>query len=92
MNENVVEKRLIKEVEKVGGKAWKLVCPGISGVPDRIVLLPLGRIIFVELKAPGKKRRKRQEYVGRILEDLGFRVEVIDSIDGVLKFTGEVVL
>lgn len=84
--ESVIEKRLKKEIEKIGGKALKFISPGMSGVPDRIVLMPQGRIAFVELKAPGKKRRKLQEYRAMELEKLGFRVECIDSIDGVQSF------
>ena len=84
--ESVIEKRLKKEIEKIGGKALKFISPGMSGVPDRIILLPHGRIVFVELKAPGKKRRKLQEYRAKELQNLGFRVECIDSIDGVQNF------
>ncbi|ADK16693.1 VRR-NUC domain-containing protein [Clostridium ljungdahlii] len=89
MLESVIEKRLKKEIEKIGGKALKFVSPGMSGVPDRIVLLPHGKIIFVELKAPGKKRRKLQEYRAKELNTLGFRVECIDSISGVKQFIKE---
>ena len=86
MLESVIEKRLKKEIEKIGGKALKFVSPGMSGMPDRIVLLPGGEIVFVELKAPGKKRRKLQEYRAKKLKKLGFIVKCIDSIDGVQKF------
>ena len=81
MNENIIEQRLKKEIEKIGGKALKFVSPGVAGVPDRIVLMPGGIIIFVELKAPGKKLRAMQEYRAKELRALGFRVECIDSID-----------
>lgn len=91
MKEQLIENRLKKEIEKLGGKALKFVSPGMSGVPDRIVLLPEGRIIFVELKAPGKKLRPLQELRKKELEKLGFRVECIDSIDKVLEFAEEVV-
>jgi hypothetical protein len=87
--ESVIEKRLKKEIEKIGGKALKFISPGMSGVPDRIILLPHGRIVFVELKAPGEKRRKLQEYRAKGLEKLGFRVECIDSIEGVNRFVKE---
>lgn len=86
MLESAIEKRLKKEIEKIGGKALKFVSPGMSGMPDRIVLLPGGEIVFVELKAPGKKRRKLQEYRAKKLKKLGFIVKCIDSIDGVQKF------
>ena len=50
-------------------------------MPDRIVLLPHGRLAFVELKAPGKKLRPLQEKRKRQLEALGFSVFVVDSIE-----------
>ncbi len=50
--ENLIEKHLVAEVKKAGGVAFKFVSPGRRSVPDRIVLLPGGRIIFVECKSP----------------------------------------
>ena len=90
MLENRIEKKLKKEVENIGGKALKFVSPGMSGVPDRIVLLPGGKIIFVELKAPGEKLKLLQEYRAKELRKLGFRVEMLDSIEKVNNFIFEV--
>ena len=77
MTEKYIEQKLVKAVKKRGGMALKFVSPGLDGVPDRIVLLPMGRIAFVELKAPGRKmrplqvRRKRQllrwEFTNKVL-------------------------
>lgn len=92
MEESKIEKRLKKEIELIGGKALKFVSPGMSGVPDRIILLPHGRIVFIELKAPGKKPRPIQIKRIKELKDLGFDVRVIDSIDGVKDFIEEVVI
>jgi len=89
--ESVIEKRLKKEIELIGGKALKFISPGVSGVPDRIVLLPHGRIVFIELKAPGKKLRAMQEYRAKELRALGFDVRVIDSIDKIKLFISEVI-
>jgi hypothetical protein len=89
MQESVIEKRLKKEIEKIGGKALKFVSPGMSGMPDRIVLLPDGKIFFIELKAPGKKLRALQEYRAKELRTLGFKVKVIDSIEGIDLFIRE---
>ena len=86
MEENRVERRLKTQVEKIGGKALKFISPGVTGVPDRIVLLPGGRIIFVELKAPGKKLRKIQNYISKVLRSLGFRVECLDTVEKVDLF------
>lgn len=91
MLESVIEKRLKKEIELIGGKALKFISPGVSGVPDRIVLLPHGRIVFIELKAPGKKLRAMQEYRAKELRALGFDVRVIDSIDKIKLFISEVI-
>lgn len=59
-------------------------------MPDRIVLLPQGRIIFIELKAPGKKPRPIQKYRIKELKALGFRVEIIDSIEGINNIIEEI--
>lgn len=90
MNEQAIEKRLKKEIELIGGKALKFVSPGLQGVPDRIVLLPKGKMVFVELKAPGEKPRPIQSLRIKELRKLGFDVRVLDSIDGVLEFVREV--
>lgn len=49
--ESLIEKHLVAEVKKAGGVAFKFVSPGRRSVPDRIVLLPGGRLVFVECKA-----------------------------------------
>ena len=90
MEESRIEKRLKNEIEKIGGRALKFVSPGMSGVPDRLILLPQGRIVFVELKASGKKLRPIQEYRAKELKSLGFKVECIDSVEKVMKFVEEV--
>jgi hypothetical protein len=63
--------------------APKFVSPGLDGMPDRIVLLPGGRIAFVEVKAPGKKPRPLQLARHKLLRDLGFKVYVLDNIEGI---------
>ena len=60
MRERFIEKKLVDAVKKMGGFAPKFVSPGLDGMPDRIVLFPMGRIAFVELKAPGEKMRPLQ--------------------------------
>jgi len=77
--EKQIEQYLVKQVKKLGGRAYKFVSPGNSGVPDRLVCLPGGRIIFVELKAPGKKPTPLQLAKHRELHRLGFTVLVLDS-------------
>lgn len=87
MSEKSTEQKLVKAVKAKGGLAPKFVSPGFDGVPDRIVLLPRGRIAFIELKAKGRKMRPLQVRRKRQLESLGFSVYCIDSpeqIGGIL--------
>ena len=81
MLERTVEQRLVEAVRKAGGLCPKFVSPGWDGVPDRIVLLPGGKLGFVELKAPGQKLRPLQRRRREQLERLGFRVFVIDGVE-----------
>ena len=53
MRERDVEKVLVDEVRRLGGRAYKWTSPGNAGVPDRMVIMPGHRPIFVELKADG---------------------------------------
>lgn len=72
MREIIVERKLITAVKKRGGICPKWVCPGCDGMPDRMVLLPNGKIGFVEVKAPGEKPRALQLARHRMLRKLGF--------------------
>ena len=85
-SEREIEKYLVREVERIHGLALKWLSPGWSGAPDRIVLLPGGRIFFVELKAPKKVPRKLQLFRIGHLRSLGFTVAVIDSKISVDEF------
>lgn len=87
MREKEIEKKLTMAVKKLGGICPKFVSPGFDGMPDRIVLLPMGRFGFVEVKAPGKKPRPIQISRHKLLQRLGFKVYVLDNeeqIGGVL--------
>lgn len=81
MRERDIERRLVKESVQRGGLALKFVSPGRIGVPDRIVMMPEGKIGFVETKAPGKKLRPIQERRIRQMMDMGFKVFVVDSME-----------
>lgn len=78
MRESAVEHKFCKEVKAKGGIALKFVSPGMNGVPDRIVLMPEGKMAFVEMKAPGKKMRSLQIKRKWQLERLGFKVYCVD--------------
>lgn len=78
-----VEAALVSQVRAAGGVCWKFTSPGTQGVPDRVVILPGGRIGFVELKRTGALPRPIQ--VRRIaqLAALGVLVFVCDHTDQV---------
>jgi len=80
IKEKQIEQKLCAAVKKSGGIAMKLVSPGLAGVPDRLLLFPGGRIVFCELKAPGKKPRPLQVHRIEQLRELGFKVFVVDSV------------
>lgn len=76
-----IERKLVKHVEQLGGICLKLPAIHTAGIPDRLCLLPGGRVIFVELKAPGEKPRKLQVYWHKRLRGLGFQVNVVSSFE-----------
>lgn len=87
MLEKSVEQKLRKEVEKRGGKAFKLECPGTDGMPDRLIVLPGGRIYFIETKRPkGGRLEKLQRYQISRLQKLGCDARKIKSYEEVEQF------
>ena len=87
MREREIEQKLIDAVKAQGGVCWKFVSTGMAGVPDRIILMPMGRIAFVEVKALGESPRKLQLARHRLLRRLGFKTYVLDNpeqIGGIL--------
>lgn len=96
LSERDVERALRNKVREAGGIAFKFVSPGISGVPDRIVVLPDNHIGFVEVKKPGKKTKPEQEYRIRRLQKMGCYVTVLDDpedidmvISGIMQYGKE---
>lgn len=90
MRESTLERRLVREVERIGGKAPKWTSPGSNGVPDRIVLLPGGVTVYVEMKAPGKPLKPLQVRWAKILKAMGHKVYKIDSVEDIDRFITEV--
>ena len=91
MLESRVERRLKKRVEALGCGVMcrKLESPGFAGMPDRMIMLPGEKVIFVETKQPGKKERARQEYVQGLIRELGFEVwsavDTVERVDAVVQ-------
>lgn len=85
MLERTIEQKLRLAVAGIGGMCPKFVSPGMDGMPDRIILLPGGRLAFVEVKAPGKIPRPLQVARHTQLRSLGFSVFVLDDPDQIPK-------
>lgn len=79
MREKAIEHKLTVAVRATGGIALKFISPSFDGMPDRLVLLPSGRMVFVEVKAHGMKPRPLQLKRHEMLRQLGFKVYVIDD-------------
>jgi hypothetical protein len=91
VKESDIEAYLCNRVKAAGGRAYKWVSPGNVGVPDRIVSFPGDKIVFVELKAPGKKPTPIQQLQATRLTNNGHEVIIIDSkerVDVFIKYYG----
>lgn len=89
MNEKVLERKLRERVRELGGLAVKFFALSFTGFPDRIVLMPGGRIWFVEVKTTGKVPAPRQLVVIGQLQKLGFKVWLIDTDELLQNFLNE---
>lgn len=90
MREKLLEQKLVTAVRNMDGIALKFVSPGFDGMPDRVVLLPKGKIAFVEVKRKGEKPRPLQASRHGMLRRLGFLVYVLDDIEQIGGILNEI--
>ncbi len=89
-SEKTLEKSLKRTIElDMKGKCLKMLSTHVSGLPDRICLLPGGRIFFAEIKTTKQKPRKIQLWMHRKLRDLGFEVKIIDTSEQIKQIKKE---
>ena len=79
MLEKQIERKLTEEVKKLNGMCLKQT--SLAGITDRLVLMPGGKMAFVELKAPGEKPRKLQQVRIKQLRKMGFMCFVVDGLE-----------
>ena len=84
--EKEVEAALVRRVKAIGGLCEKFTSPGRRSVPDRIITMPNGQIIFVEVKRPGQKPTAAQLKDHERRRALGCDVRVIDSMEDARAF------
>lgn len=90
MREKTLEGKLVKSVKALGGIAPKFVSPNFDGMPDRLVLLPKGKIAFVEVKRNNEKPRPLQTARHNLLEGLGFKVFILDKESQIKEILDEI--
>ncbi|MCI5924659.1 MAG: VRR-NUC domain-containing protein [Oscillospiraceae bacterium] len=90
MRESVIETRLRNGVKAMGGICWKFVSPGTAGVPDRLIILPGGKMIFVELKSDTGRTLDIQKHRITELRNIGADVRVLKGLSQVKAFLEEV--
>lgn len=86
MRERDIEKILVEEIRKAGGRAYKFVSPGNDGVPDRLIVLPGSVPIFVELKTETGKLSKIQEAQVQFLRKCYQKVYVLYGMHDLIRF------
>ena len=77
MNEKSLERKLKREIERRGGVCWKFTSPGTAGVPDRVCIMPGGRVLFVELKGDDGRLQPIQAARIQQMRELGADVRVL---------------
>lgn len=90
-SEKLIERKLVELCELNNGMCIKLLCNHILGLPDRLCLFNKAKLVFVELKTTKQKPRKVQLYMHKKIRSLGFRVEVIDTVEGVNKLIESII-
>lgn len=90
MKESQIESYMVRKVKEHGGLCFKFVSPGNPGVPDRIVITPAGKTIYVELKTKTGRltRLQRQQIQALALHSVDVRV--LFGMDAVKDFLREV--
>lgn len=83
VSEKAIERYLCDQVRDLGGVCLKYSNANMIGYPDRIALMPAGKVFWVELKSKSRKRSKLQEIRCAQLARLGFDVFTCDSKDSV---------
>jgi len=84
--ESQIERYMVRRVERIGGICFKFVSPGRVGVPDRVVVLPGGEVIFVEIKAPGGVLSPMQVRVHKCLKALTAEVKTFWNTDQIDRY------
>ena len=81
MRERTVEQHLVAGLKKIGVPCVKFLPDLLKGMPDRMILLPEGKVIWCELKTKGGSLEPIQTVRHRELRKAGQQVEIVWSIE-----------
>lgn len=90
-SEKVVERKLVELCKLNGGMCIKLLSFHIVGLPDRLCIFPKAKIVFVELKTTKQKPRQVQLFMHKKIRNMGFKVEVVDTVDKVIELIEDII-
>lgn len=79
--EKDIESRTCDYAKSKGWLVYKFTSPARAAVPDRLLITPQGRVIFVEFKRTGHKPTVPQEREHARLRAQGVLVFVIDTVE-----------
>ena len=88
--ESEIERKFVSLLKDAGALTYKFVSPGNPGVPDRIVILPGGKVLFVELKSEIGRTKKLQDYQLDRISKLGAPTYVLHGAAEVKQFVKEI--
>ena len=91
-SEKAVERKLVELTKLNGGMCIKLLSFHLIGLPDRMCIFPKSKIVFVETKTTKQKARPVQKYVHDKIRNMGFRVEVVDTVESVAEIIEDVII
>ena len=89
-SEKIVERKLVELTNLNGGMCIKLLSFHMLGLPDRLCIFPKSRIVFVETKTTKQKPRQIQLFMHDKIRKLGFRVEVVDTVEKVVDLIEDI--
>lgn len=90
MLEKEIEAKMRKKFKAGNVIFIKFTSPSLTGVPDRIVITPQGKIIFVELKKDGGVISARQKFVHKKLRGYHVDVRAVVGLREAMDFVEEV--
>lgn len=77
--EKDLERWLGQELKKLGCIYMKFVSPGNEGVPDRIIVMPGGDVLFIELKSETGRLSHTQAFQIARLRQKGAMVKIVSN-------------